>query len=74
MEITYDDFKKVQIKVGTILEVKANEKARKPSLVVKVDFGKEIGKDFFEGKVTLPLITIFQKGNNEEKNFLTDDK
>ena len=43
MEITYGDFKKVQIKVGTILEVKVNEKARKPSLVVKVDFGKEIG-------------------------------
>ena len=43
MEITYDDFKKVQIKVGTIIEVKKNEKARKPSLVVKVDFGKEIG-------------------------------
>ena len=34
-------------------------------------FGKEIGKDFFEGKVTLPLITIFQKGNEEEKEFLT---
>ena len=32
-------------------------------------FGKEIGKDFYEGKVTLPLITIFQKGNQEEKNF-----
>ena len=43
MEISYDDFKKVQIKVGTVLEVKKNEKARKPSLVVKVDFGKEIG-------------------------------
>jgi len=43
MEITYDDFKKVQIKVGTVVEVKKNEKARKPSLVVKVDFGKEIG-------------------------------
>ena len=33
-------------------------------------FGKEIGKDFFEGKVTLPMIIIFQKGNEEEKNFL----
>ena len=33
MKITYDDFKKVQIKVGTVLEVKKNEKARKPSLV-----------------------------------------
>ena len=43
MEISYDDFKKVLIKVGTVLEVKNNEKARKPSLVLKVDFGKEIG-------------------------------
>ena len=43
MEITYKDFKKVQIKLGTILEVKKNEKARKPSLVLKVDFGKGVG-------------------------------
>ena len=43
MEITYDDFKKVQIKLGTVLSVEKNEKARKPSLVVEVDFGKEIG-------------------------------
>ena len=35
-------------------------------------FGKEIGKDFFEGKVTLPLITIFQKSNNVEKKFLSE--
>ena len=35
-------------------------------------FGKEIGKDFFEGKVTLPMIIIFQKGNEEEKNFLNE--
>ena len=43
MTITYDDFKKVQIKVGTVLEVKKNEKARKPSLILKVDFGSELG-------------------------------
>ena len=43
MEITYDDFKKVQIKLGTVLSVEKNEKAKKPSLVVKVDFGKDIG-------------------------------
>ena len=35
-------------------------------------FGKEIGKDFFEGKVTLPIITIFQKANSEEKSFLNE--
>ena len=43
MEIDYEDFKKVIIKVGTVLEVRKNEKAKKPSLVIKVDFGKEIG-------------------------------
>ena len=35
-------------------------------------FGKEIGKDFFEGKTTLPLIIIFQKGNDEERSFLSE--
>ena len=33
-------------------------------------FGKEIGKDFFEGKVTLPIIFLCQKANSEEKIFL----
>ena len=33
-------------------------------------FGKEIGKDFYEGKTTMPLIIIFQRANLEEKNFL----
>ena len=42
-EITYEDYSKVEIKIGTVLNVKKNEKARKPSLVVEVDFGKEIG-------------------------------
>ena len=35
-------------------------------------FGKEIGKDFFEGKTTMPLVIIFQKANNEERNFLKE--
>ena len=42
-EITYDIFDKVDIRVGTVISVKKNEKARKPSLVVEVDFGEEIG-------------------------------
>ena len=42
-QITYDIFEKVDIRLGTVLSVKKNEKARKPSLVVEVDFGKEIG-------------------------------
>ena len=42
-QITYDIFEKVDIRIGTVISVKKNEKARKPSLVVEVDFGKEIG-------------------------------
>ena len=36
----------------------------------KTTFGKEIGKDFYEGKVTLPIIFLCQKANAEEKIFL----
>jgi tRNA-binding protein len=42
-QITYDIFDKVDIRVGTVISVKKNEKARKPSLVIKVDFGSDIG-------------------------------
>ena len=33
-------------------------------------FGKEIGKDFFEGKITLPIIFLYQKAYEDEKIFL----
>jgi len=42
-QITYDIFNKVDIRLGTVISVKKNKKARKPSLVLEVDFGKEIG-------------------------------
>ena len=35
-------------------------------------FGKSIGNDFFEGKVTLPIILLFQKINDDEKKILKD--
>ena len=52
MEINYEDFRKILIKVGTVLEVKKNEKARKPSLILKVDFGKEIGVKQSSAQIT----------------------
>ena len=33
-------------------------------------FGKKIGQDFYEGKITLPIILLFQKGNVNEKDEL----
>ena len=52
MEITYEDFRKVNIRVGTVLSLRKNEKARQPALVLKVDFGKEIGIKITSAKIT----------------------
>ena len=35
-------------------------------------FGKKIGQDFFEGKITLPIILLFQKINITEKNIVKE--
>ena len=51
-QITYDIFEKIDIRLGTVLSVKKNEKARKPSLVVEVDFGKDIGIKTSSAQIT----------------------
>jgi len=38
--ITWDDFEKVEIRVGTILEVKDFPEAKNPAYKLKIDFGK----------------------------------
>ena len=52
MEITYEDFRKVQIRIGTVLSLKNNKKAQEPALVLKVDFGEEIGVKTSSAKIT----------------------
>ena len=51
-QITYDVYEKLDIRLGTVLSVKKNEKARKPSLVVEVDFGKDIGVKTSSAQIT----------------------
>ena len=51
-QITYDVYEKLDIRLGTVLSVKKNEKARKPSLVVEVDFGKDIGVKKSSAQIT----------------------
>ena len=42
-EISFNDYDKVDIRIGTVVNLSKNEKARKPSLVLEVDLGDEIG-------------------------------
>ena len=41
--ITWDEFKKIEIRVGTIIEVNDFPEAIKPAYQIKIDLGKEIG-------------------------------
>jgi tRNA-binding protein len=41
--ITYDDFRKVEIRVGTVVAVEPYPEARKPAFKLSVDFGPGIG-------------------------------
>ena len=51
-QISYDVFNKVDIRLGTVVSVKINEKARKPSLIIEVDFGKDIGVKQSSAQIT----------------------
>lgn len=41
--LEWSDFQKVELRAGTIIEAEDFPKARNPSYILKIDFGKEIG-------------------------------
>ena len=50
--ITYDDFDRVDIRVGTIVAVDPYPEARRPALKLQVDFGPEIGTRKTSAQIT----------------------
>ena len=57
--ISYSDFEKVDIRVGTVIEAKLNDKSNKPSIYLVIDFGDKIGEKKTSAQLT--------------KNYLTDE-
>ena len=50
--IDINDFDKVEVRVGTVVEVKENRKARHPAYAVTIDFGEEIGLKKSSAQIT----------------------
>ena len=51
--ITWDDFEKIDMRVGTITEVNDFLKARKPAYQLTIDFGDEIGLKRSSAQITV---------------------
>ena len=52
MMITVEDFDKVEMRVGTVIEAEINKKARTPAYKLKINFGGELGVKTSSAQIT----------------------
>lgn len=52
MEINWNDFEKIEVRAGTIIDAQPLEKVRKPAYQLLIDFGEELGRKKSSAQIT----------------------
>lgn len=66
MEITWQDFEKVEMRVGTIIEVNDFPEARQPAYQLTIDFGPEVGIKKSSAQIT----KLYSRGDLEGRQIV----
>lgn len=80
--LSWNDFKKVDIRVGTVIEVKDFPEARNPSYQLYIDFGENIGIKKTSAQITKrydkkdlmgrQIVAVINFPNKQIANFLSE--